>query len=177
MAVCDSRVIDGDGNAVWQNYQAYYADSGAADLARDVVMPGKDFARRFLAERNLLLNASAVVWRREALRAALKRCGAELPGWRLAGDWRVYLEVLAEADGPVAWIAEPLNIHRRHGASVTGALPSREHLSEIARMHRVLRDRLDLDAAAISRQSAYRASLSRQFHRVGEEHETIGTGD
>jgi hypothetical protein len=163
MAACDSRVIDADGKPVWPSYQAYYADSGAAGLSRDLVMAGKEFARRFLAERNLLLNVSAVVWRRAALRAALARCGGELPGWRLAGDWRVYLEVLAEADGPVAWIAEPLNIHRRHGASVSGAPPCRDHLREIARMHNLLRDRLDLDAAAVSRQAAYRAGLSRRI--------------
>ena len=155
MAVCDSRVVDADGKAVWPNYQGYYADSGATELSRSFVLPAREFARRFLAERNLILNASAVLWRRRALLDALERCVAELPSWRLAGDWRLYLEVLAQADGSVAWIAEPLNVHRRHRASVTRSLGARRHGQEIARMHAILRDRLALDPQAVARQAAY----------------------
>jgi len=100
-----------------------------------------------------------VLWRRTALLAALDRCGAELASWRLASDWRLYLEVLAESDGCVAYVAEPLNMHRRHGAGVTAGTTTRRHLAEIGRMHKLTRERLRLDEAARARQAAYVTEL------------------
>ena len=64
------------------------------------VFPAREFARRFLAERNLILNVSAVLWRRTSLLAALDRCGADLDRYRLAGDWRLYLEAAGRQHGP-----------------------------------------------------------------------------
>ncbi|MBV9811622.1 MAG: glycosyltransferase, partial [Acetobacteraceae bacterium] len=160
LAACDSRAIDDAGATVWDDYQGYYADSGAAALAHDASFPARAFAERFLAERNLLLNVSAVLWRRDRFLAALDRCGDELASWRIAGDWRMYLEMLADQAGSVVWVARPLNAHRRHGASATGKLDVRRHHAEIARMHKMLAERLDLDAAAIARQARTRAALT-----------------
>jgi glycosyltransferase involved in cell wall biosynthesis len=159
LAACDSRSIDADGGEVFASYQQYYAQSGAPALARDAVLPARDFARMCLAERNLLLNVSAVLWRRVALLAALDRCGADLAAWRAAGDWRVYLEVLADCDGHVAWVADPLNIHRRHAASASARLDRPALVAEVTRMHRLAARRLKLDAAALRRQAAYRRGL------------------
>ena len=84
-----------------------------------------------------------------------------LRGLRLAGDWQLYLEVLTHSDGHVAWVAAPLNVHRRHGGSVTGALAGRRHLEEIARVQARARESLGLDAAAIARQEQYLAEVAR----------------
>jgi hypothetical protein len=59
----------------------------------------------------------------------------------MAGDWLLYAEALATA-GSVAYVAEPLNLHRRHGSGVTHNLPPVRHLDEIRRMHRHMRARL-----------------------------------
>jgi len=64
LAFCDSRSIDGNGAPLWPSYGDYYRASGAAELTRDGVFPAAEFARRFLGERNLILNASAVLWKR-----------------------------------------------------------------------------------------------------------------
>jgi glycosyltransferase involved in cell wall biosynthesis len=159
LAACDSRSIDGDGHAVWPGYQDYYRRSGAHDLARDLVLPAREFAETFLWERNLLLNVSALVWRREVLLGALERCSSELGSWRVAGDWRVYLEALAESDGHVAWVADPLNVHRRHHASASATLKRRDLIAEVARMHALAAERLHLTAGQQARQGAYRRSL------------------
>jgi len=164
LAVCDSRSIDAEGVPVWPSYQAYYAECGAAELARDGLFEAPDFARRFLAERNLLLNVSAMLIRRASLLAALARCGRELASYRLAGDWRLYLELLAESPGRVAWVAAALNVHRRHAASVTGTITDRRHLAEIARIHAFVRARLDPDQAQRRRQDEY---LRRAGRRLG----------
>ncbi len=163
LAFCDSRAIDGAGCTLFPNHLAYYTAHGAAALTRTTLFEARDFARRFLAERNLLVNVSAVLWRRTALLAALDRCGTELASWRLAADWRLYVEVLAESAGCVAYIAEPLNMHRRHKAGVTASTTAARHVAEIARMHKLMRRRFDLDEATRARQSAYVAEVKRQL--------------
>jgi glycosyltransferase involved in cell wall biosynthesis len=160
LVFCDSRSIDGEGAPVWPSYGDYYRSSGAVELTRDGVFPARDFARRFLGERNLILNASAVLWKRPVLLEALDRCDDELSRYRMAGDWRVYIELLAASRGHVAYVASPLNVHRRHEKSVTHELKGRRHRDEIARVHRAIRDRLGSDKDLRQRQAAYLRELS-----------------
>ncbi len=153
MAFADSRSIDEAGAPVGDSYKPYYRQCGAAVLAADGLFEGRDFATRHLAERNLILNASAVLWDRAALLAAFDRCGAELETFRMAGDWRLYLELLDQPDAAIAYVAEPLNIHRRHPASVTQRLAAERHVAEIARMQRLAAERLAADIGLRARQA------------------------
>ena len=163
LAFCDSRAIDAEGRVLRPSYQDYYAQNGAAALGQDGVYPSREFARRFLAECNLILNVSAVLWRRSALLAALERCGEVLDGFRLAGDWRLYIEALASSSGRVAVVAAPLNVHRRHADGVTATLPAEVHVDEVARVQAFARARLDLPAEVLRRQAAYRRRLAREL--------------
>ena len=138
MAFTDSRAIDGAGKPLLADYQAYYAKGGAALLARDGVFPAAEVLRQCLAQRNLILNVSAVVFRRTALLAALDRCRDALDGFTMAGDWRLYAELLQDG-GRVAYVARPLNVHRRHARSVTHRISTVRHLDEVARMHSHMR--------------------------------------
>lgn len=151
LAFCDSRAIDADGRRLWSDHQAYYAEAGAGMLRQDGIISAPVFLRACLAERNLILNASAVLWRRTALLAALDRCDTELGQFRMAGDWRLYAEMLAEG-GSVAYVAQPLNVHRRHAASVTHTLTPERHLDEIGRMHRHMREVVGEDPVLLGRQ-------------------------
>jgi hypothetical protein len=163
MAIADSRAIDATGKTLMADYQRYYAESGAPALGQSFTMPGRDFATNFLATRNLILNVSAVLFRRTALLAALDRLGTELDQFKLAGDWRVYLEILTTQPGSVAWVAEPLNHHRRHERGITASLAPERHLDEIALIHTLAAERLDLDATARARQTADHQTLSDRF--------------
>jgi hypothetical protein len=147
----ESRAIDAAGYPLWDDHQAYYRESGTELLARSRVIAAKRFLRECLGARNLVLNASAVVWRRDALRHALERAGDAINRFRLAGDWYLYAEALAEG-GTVAYVAEPLNLHRRHGRGVTHRLPPTQHLDEIKRMHRHMRELLGDDPGLIAEQ-------------------------
>ena len=167
LAFSDSRAIDAEGAAVWPNYRGYYADAGATMLLQDGIFPARDFARRCLAERNLILNASAVLWRRSALLAAFARCGDELDGLRIAGDWRLYLEALATSDGSVGYVAAALNTHRRHAGSVSAAGQGRAHVDEIVRVHRAARALLGPDATTKRRQAAYLREVARELGVMG----------
>ena len=151
MAFTDSRAVDAAGTALWPDHLAYYAKSGAPALARDAILPAAEVLRTCLSQRNLILNASAVLWRRTALLQALLRCGDDLDGYTMAGDWRLYAELLS-GGGTVAYVAQPLNIHRRHPASVTHSLPPARHLAEVLRMQRHMRRLLGSDRALLAGQ-------------------------
>ncbi len=163
LAFSDSRAVDENGAIILRSYQSYYVDSDASDLASTGIWPADSFARKFLSERNLILNVSAVLWRRSALLAALRACGEELRDWRLAGDWRLYLEVLAASAGNVVHVAEPLNTHRRHTGSVTHSLDAVRHVEEVRQIHRIAAERFALDASAKARQAVYIEDISRQL--------------
>ena len=138
LAFSDSAAIDADGELLWPDHQGYYRQSGAALLAEDYTGDATALLQSCLAERNLIVNASAVLWHRESLLAALDRCAPDLDTFTMAGDWRLYAELLA-AGGRVAYVAKPLNRHRRHADSVTHRLAPAQHLAEIERMHRHMR--------------------------------------
>jgi glycosyltransferase involved in cell wall biosynthesis len=155
MGFTDSRMIDEQSEVTSADYKSHYREADAAILAADGVWRGADFARSCLAVQNLIFNVSAVVWRREALRAALARCAETIHDWRLAGDWRLYLELLTGQAGSVVYVAQALNAHRRHGASVTQNIDHSRHEAEITAMHEIAAERLELDAAALARQRDY----------------------
>jgi glycosyltransferase involved in cell wall biosynthesis len=164
LAFTDSRAIDAEGRETRPDHQEYYRQADATALGRDGLFPARQFARRFLGQRNLILNASAVLWRRTALLAALDRCGDELAQYRMAGDWRVYVELMAESEGQVAYVAAPLNAHRLHAQSVSATLANSRHIAEIALVHAAVRSRLGLPGSG---QAAYRRLVSRQLRTIG----------
>ena len=162
LAFCDSRAIDGDGTPLWPDHQGYFAAAGAQALASDGLYPGREFVRRFLSERNLILNVSCAIWNRAALARAMRRCEDQLLTYRMAGDWHLYVDVMTAADCHVAYVAEPLNVHRRHAASVTHSLAAAAHIAEIERVHHLVRERLGGEAPA-DRQERYVADISVQL--------------
>ena len=159
LAFCDSRAIDEAGQTLSPDHKAYYARSGVGVLAADAVYDGRQFLRDHLAERNLILNVSGVLWRRSALLAALQGCQADLKRLRLAGDWRLYAEILAADGVEIVYVADPLNHHRRHPQSVTAQLSQNAHAAEIAHMHTTLAKLVNADAALHQRQRRYRRSF------------------
>ncbi len=174
MAISDACAIDQHGTVIMPDYQRYFIEAGAPELARFGRFAARDFAQRFLAERNLILNVSGVLMRKDALAAALDRLGAAITQFKLAGDWLVYLEILAESDGCVIFLPEALNRHRRHAAGVTQSLDAARHIAEIAAVQEIARERLDLDASFAHRQRAYRDQLAIQ---LGVEQATIAQAE
>jgi hypothetical protein len=163
MAFTDSASIDEAGEMIEPSYQHYYNISAPGFLTIDGVFPGALFLERCLAERNLILNVSSVVWRRSALLAAFERCEAALDTFTVAGDWRLYAEVLSVPDARIAYVASPLNRHRRHRASVTRLLDADRHVAEIAAAQAAVARFLPLQAARIARQKQYLEEVSKQL--------------
>jgi glycosyltransferase involved in cell wall biosynthesis len=163
LVFCDSRAIDAVGETVMLDYKDYYRSSNLSVLLEDGVFEAADFLRDCLSERNTILNASAVLFRTEALRQTMARCSSELPGWRVAGDWRIYVDLISHSQGKVGYLARPLNHHRRHGASATATLPAPEALAEVCRMHSVVNTALPIDPLLLARQAVYRRRLRKQM--------------
>jgi glycosyltransferase involved in cell wall biosynthesis len=161
LAFADSRAVDADGVQVMPSYQSYYFDAGAKDLLSSGSWPAQDFAAANLGLRNLIPNVSAVLWRREALLQALDAV-PDLASWQLAGDWRLYL-ALAAQEGSVAYVAAPLNTHRRHGGGVTQRLSPQAHVAEIARMQALAAKQLKLGKPARAAQAADLARVETEL--------------
>jgi glycosyltransferase involved in cell wall biosynthesis len=163
LAFTDSRTIDADGAAQWDSYKGYYGSVAAGALARTEVFEAPEFLRDYLSVKNLILNASAVLWRRDALLAALDACEAELRTFRMAGDWRLYLQALSRPGARVGYEAATLNVHRRHAQSVTHALDADRHVAEIARCHEIVRRSVALPPDLCQAQRRYIAEVSAQL--------------
>ena len=132
-AFSDSVPIDKDGATLASSYKAYYRESVGNLMDSSFVLDGKSFLERCLGERNLVLNASAVVWEREALLDALASSRDTLQEYRMAGDWHLYAAAALSAKR-VAYLSPPLNVHRRHDSSVTATLNGHEHIEEVERV-------------------------------------------
>ena len=155
MAFCDSSALDAAGAVLSDSYKSYYNRVAPGLLAADADFDGREFLSRCLAERNIILNVSGVLWRRRALLAGLERCGPALAEYRVAGDWLLYTDILSQPGAAVCYVAEPLNRHRRHGDSVTHALDAKRHIKEIAAVQKVVATMLKGDQKLRRRQAAY----------------------
>jgi glycosyltransferase involved in cell wall biosynthesis len=163
MAFVDAAQIDGAGQRLGDSYAAYCGEYSSLDFHRDFSVSGATFLTQGLGVRNTVLNVSGVLFRREALAAALARVGSELERWTIAGDWRLYGE-LCRAGGAVHYVARPLNQHRRHAASVVGANDLRQHLAEITAMHELLAQDPRQEPQITQWREAYRQELEQRIN-------------
>lgn len=159
-AFCDSVPIDSHGDAVGDSYKPYYGEVVGDLMNRDFVLEGPTFVRECLSERNLVLNASSVLWHRQCLLDTLR--DGESQKYRMAGDW--YLYAAAAASGRrVAYVSEPLNLHRRHAGAITATLNSEQHVAEVERVQAFVADAIGANGQMRGRMDAYADRLRDQF--------------
>jgi len=163
MAFTDSRSVDEDGTPMSSSYRPYYSQSVGALLENNSQFTGEGFVRECLFERNLVLNVSSAIFQKKRFLTAINACQKDLKTLRVAGDWRIYVELLTQEDAEVVYIAKSLNVHRRHAVSATHSLNRLNHIEEIAYMHTLLINRLTLHEAHTKRQKDYIAALENQF--------------
>ncbi|MFH5925791.1 glycosyltransferase [Roseomonas xinghualingensis] len=161
-AFSDSAGIGPEDEILEENSKCYAAAMGDHVLGSDATLSAHEFMRRCLCPRNLVVSASAVLWRTEALRSALGRLGNEISRWRCAGDWRIYAEAVS-AGGRVHYDARPLNKHRRHPGSVTNKIPRPRLFAEVVSMHAVLRQFLGREAVQDERMRLHLEDLRRSW--------------
>jgi hypothetical protein len=126
-------------------------------------MPGPEFVQRALAVKNFILNVSGVLFRRDEFCAALARCREKMLAMKVAGDWLLYVEALAKSGKQVVFLAESLNVHRRHGASVTSTLAKERHLAEVMAVQDYVAQTVAVPQPLALKVQEYRAELKKQF--------------
>ncbi len=159
----DSKQIDSDGELLGDSYSFYYRDIDADLFEKSRSMKGEEFVRRAMTVKNCILNVSSVIWRTEALRDALAAEHDAVLAHKLVGDWRLYISVLLARDAQVAYLAKPLNTHRRHAESVTHALDVKAHLDEVSAIHTLIGKSMKLTPEQLDRMSNYIKELQLQF--------------
>ncbi|MGH8558765.1 MAG: glycoside hydrolase family 99-like domain-containing protein [Methylococcales bacterium] len=168
MAFCDSRQIAHDGVLLGQSYKFYYADIPKNPFHRNFVMPGRSFVTEILAIKNVVLNVSSVIWNCKMLRDVFARSREEICTFKVAGDWRLYSELLQSDGVTVSYIACPNNVHRRHTDSATHTLNRARHLQEISDVQDYIAA-MGLSPETRFAAQAYFAAVTEQLTKAGDE--------
>lgn len=142
LGFADSVQIDEYGNTIGESYRFYYEDLPERLFDKSFNMDGRDFLRSTLAIKNVILNVSSVVFRRDALVDVFQRSAEEITGFRMAGDWYLYSSILSVPGASIAFDNKASNMHRRHSRSVTHALNAERHVEEIRRVQRYVAEQL-----------------------------------
>jgi glycosyltransferase involved in cell wall biosynthesis len=161
LSMTESRQVDGDDQLLAPNYLDYVRDVSPDKWTKPFIGGGPEEIRAGLAIKNTIPNASAVLFRRLALRDALAHAARELASYRVAGDWCVYVNMLRH--GALAFSPSALNHHRRHAASATLQRFTPSELAELARMQAYVAREFSVSDADQARARAYLDRLVAQF--------------
>lgn len=131
MSFSDSKTIDHNGNTIEKSYRPYYKTASNNSLEIDNYFDGLYFIKEFLSENNLILNVSSALFLRNNLSNAIEKSKSDLKFLQLAGDWRIYLEILRQKNAKIYYDSSNLNSHRRHAKSVTHSIEKNIHIREI----------------------------------------------
>jgi glycosyltransferase involved in cell wall biosynthesis len=163
-AFSNSHRIDENGALDPHTYIEYYQTVFDGALAQDAKIDAAEFLNDYLAIKNVILNVSSVIWRKSTLLQVLQRCAKEITSFRMAGDWRLYVEACL-LGGKIAYFAKPLNVHRRHGNSVTHSLDLDRHINEVERIHQLVKTVVP-NRSVHMKMSTYLNELGAQFSKT-----------
>ncbi|WP_324671905.1 glycosyltransferase family 2 protein [Hymenobacter sp. GOD-10R] len=111
LVYCDSWNLFEYNNTVARSH-ALYAELDPELWEKDFCVEGNFLIRKFMSYRNVIPNASAVVFRR----SIAERAGPADEKMRLVGDWLYWASIFAISK--VCFVAEPLNYFRHHSNNV-----------------------------------------------------------
>jgi hypothetical protein len=114
LAFSDSVMVDAHGGSAGYRYRDYHRTMHGQRFDESFTVPGSELLNECLYVNNIIPNASAAVFRREAMLDNL----SDLTRYDFSGDWWFWINVAQR--GSVAYLEEPLNYHRRHDQSVMG---------------------------------------------------------
>ncbi|WP_324132784.1 glycoside hydrolase family 99-like domain-containing protein [Bosea sp. (in: a-proteobacteria)] len=132
----DSWQMGSLGERLGDSYRGYLGEEAPGAFEASFSVGGHDFAESYLSIKNVILNVSGAVFSRRAMMKAFESVGRELYDYKVAGDWRLYVELCAQEGSMFSYVAQPLNGHRRHHSSVTHSLNNVKHYKEIREVQR-----------------------------------------
>lgn len=140
LAYSDSQQIDAYGRVLAKDYHGWTRDLGPFWQGSYCIDGTAEIARA-ISIKNTIPNISSVLFRRNALKQALQECTDIMPTLRVAGDWYLYLNLLC--NGKIAFVANSLNVHRRHSTSATRTTDLLQHFQEVERMQCLAAEQLE----------------------------------
>ena len=162
LSYTESRAVDENGEMLAPDYRGYVADIDPVRWTRDYTATGPDEVRSALAVKNTIPNASAAVFRRDALASVLQDHLEAMTDCRNAADWLCYIELLKQG-GKIAFTARPLNNHRRHSGSATLSSSDRRHLKEVVAMQDRVAENVAVEPEIREIAISYRGAVAKQF--------------
>ncbi|MEP7159113.1 MAG: glycosyltransferase, partial [Chloroflexota bacterium] len=165
MAYAESRQVDGAGRVTANSYIDYVKDIDPTKWTASWSGSGAQEVAESFAIRNVVPNVSAVLFDRASLLRVLTDQLEFISGFKVAGDYAVYVRLLL-GGGHIAFECEPLNNHRRHSDGVTISSFGRNLLSEIASMQGYVREQVPVRAEVREQADAYLKRLEAQFNVV-----------
>lgn len=134
LAWTDSTPVNDYGIGLTKPYKHYYngLTGKHPDYGRDFLLPGAEMMRQGLMRYCTLPNASAVIFRKNALPEDLQR----IQEFRNCGDWWLWRRLALK--GRLKYVAAPLNCHRKRRWGSLQGRASGELLEQHLRIHQDL---------------------------------------
>lgn len=147
LAYCQSLQIDQYSvvNGSWFEWTKVFKERNIFN--KSFVMNGEEFINTYMFYRNVIPNASAVVFRKEIYNDV----GGSEETLRSVGDWYLWVKLLSKGD--IYFASQELNFFRRHSESVIGKELLKNNKPEI-----ILNSQLMLNKA-----------LHKYFNSIGNE--------
>lgn len=130
------------------NWKTYTDELNSSQFDQDFIMDGSLFIEKYLIHKNVIPNASAILFRKENLQISDTLLNTQ--ALKYCGDWVIYLEVIMKQK--ISFIADSLNNFRYHDNSVIAVVSkSQKKLSLIdidLQMREVIADYLKNNTVA-----------------------------
>ncbi|MFZ2266510.1 MAG: glycoside hydrolase family 99-like domain-containing protein [Azonexus sp.] len=163
---CDSAQVGSDGQLLGSSYQFYYQDIPVNRMASSFNIVGADLVNDALCIKNVILNVSSVLFKRASISDVFDSSLDGIVSYNVAGDWRIYCELLKPQGTKVVYCKKINNIHRRHDVSATHVLNMESHIDEISRVQDYARNNFMLSLDRSEQASIYledvRAELKKR---------------
>ncbi|MDD2774367.1 MAG: glycoside hydrolase family 99-like domain-containing protein [Gallionella sp.] len=158
LSYCDSQQFNADGITQAKNYRDYLSPVSQEKWKRAYIESGADECKSSLAILNTIPNVSAVVFKRDVIDSVFSKYFDEIVQFKKAGDWVVYLKVLA--GGSIAFSPRTANLHRRHEQSVIGGGERQSLLREIIAVQEMVENTYQLTEDVKQKAQTFRLGLA-----------------
>ncbi|MFD1601635.1 glycosyltransferase family 2 protein [Flavobacterium artemisiae] len=121
LSYCQSNRVDSS-DKITGSWKTYTESLDPIQFTQNFILDGDFFIEKFLINKNVIPNASAVLFRKEKLQISNQLFNT--PALRYCGDWVIYFQVIMKQE--VSFIAESLNNFRYHDNSVIAVVSKSE---------------------------------------------------
>lgn len=156
LAYSQSKAIDEKGKVTSESLKAWTDDLDTERFKYNYLSNGIDEIKNYLSVKNIILNVSAVLMKRDLAEKAISGCYK----YKVAGDWLFYINILKS--GRIYFDAKSLNSNRRHKKSVVGTTKNNKiHFEEIVSVQDYCINQFALGQKVVKKIKEYRAEVKK----------------